>query len=172
MKNEVIMDIVANTDYPCDEYKPPKVPTLDGDDDEDLPGDVVVFIHNIRKVRGRQAKLLCEYKFGTRWWCLIKKAHEDVPILVERFLEKFGICQSKVGCKLPKDVDRQKKTDSSVEEETKTVACTMDHQSWLNYEEEGNPGYCKFPYHFHGVLCAMCNCEFTHEKVTNGKYVI
>jgi len=134
---------------------------------------VVIAIHNLRKEKGEQAELLCEYKFGTKWWCTIESVYEENPKLVKYYLEKFGICESRIGYKLPKEkaavVKRKKIEQTDEDEEDVLQECMMDHGNWLNFSAEDNPGYCKLPYHFFEVECNKCSCEFTHEKVTDGK---
>ena len=50
------------------------------------------------------------------------------------------------------------------------ISCSVNHDDWLNYRQQGNAAYCKDAYHFFGVKCIGCQRTFTSKKVTDGKY--
>lgn len=171
------MDIEEDLTKPHLEYEPPKsVALIEGENDEDENDedeedknddnvDEIVKILNIRKEKGKQADLFCEYMYSSRWWCKIKDVLIDKEEMVIKYLDERGIDISMIGCKLPK------KLEKVIEEEKEMVlkTCKLDHENYLNYSGEGNAGYCKFPLHFFEVKCIVCCREFTHEKITDGK---
>jgi hypothetical protein len=165
----VVWDIVLDKSYPYEEYEPDRSSLSRQEKEEEDKYDEVVGILNIRKQKGNEAQVLCEYKFGTRWWCEIGNAFIDKKNLVYNFLERRNIGEGKVGYNIPKRSVRDKKQGNEpVSEEKKKKECSIDHDNWLNYDEEGDCGYCKCPYHFFGVHCVVCEKEFTYEKNYDG----
>jgi len=148
-------------------YDPPFSASLNDDEESD---DELMSFHNIRKRKGCMAEMLCEYKHGALWWNKIRECYAEKEWLVETFLDDKGIDRSLVGWKFPTKQGKLKDDKKYDDEEIVLQACDMDHQNWLNFGEEGDAGYCKEPYHFFGVKCNMCGREFTHAKVTDGKY--
>jgi hypothetical protein len=168
-----IWDVEADPTKDCDEIKQPKTNIKEIDEDREY-GDSIISIVNIRKKKDEPTELLCNFKYGDRWWAEYSNVFDDNKNLVYHYLESNNIDKIKFDIKLPEKKVRKhqpKKRRKDAETIIDMENCTIDHKNWRNYGEEYDPAYCKSPFHFFEVMCANCSIEFTNEKVLNGTYV-